>query len=108
MLTTSCRCSAVAEAALRERIGFPSAAPFGDVEVEFKEVPYFIVSRSRQKPWDASRGDISRMDVVGVSTDGLVVDPDVPPADTRRTLIPWSNIISLTISGASAGAPEGS
>ncbi len=77
-------------------------------EVEFREVPYFMVSRSREK-WPEEKGDINTVRVLNATERGLVVDPLSETAGSdktealRQTLIPWTNIISLTLDKSSAG-----
>lgn len=72
-------------------------------EIEFRELPYCIVSRSREQ-WTEARGDITALRVVGITERGLVLDPDgEETTPSRRTLIPWTNIISLTVASAAGG-----
>ena len=95
-------CEPAAAKALAAKTGIAlTDGPVESVEVEFRELPYFIVSRSREQ-WTEARGDINAIKVIGASDFGLLTDPDSTPAgDTtsprRTTLIPWTNIISLTL-----------
>lgn len=80
----------------------------GGVEIEFREVPYCIVSRSREN-WGGERGDINALRLLSAGSAGLVVDPDSRPVEGqnnqghRHTLIPWTNVISLTVARGSGG-----
>jgi len=109
MLMT-CKPSARAEKELRRLLCLEGQEGLTIVEVEFRELPYFMVARSRVK-WDAaSQGDINVVSLLHVTAEGIVVDPlsqPLPGSDTqavRHTLIPWQNVISLSITRADSGA----
>ncbi|MBX3729793.1 MAG: hypothetical protein KF858_11460 [Candidatus Sumerlaeia bacterium] len=95
------RCSVLAKALprMREVLGLAPEDPIAALDLEFREIPYFIVSRSRQG-WNEKQGDINTVLLVGCNERGLLADPDnvatTAPVPTRTTLIPWSNVISLT------------
>lgn len=88
-------------------LGDDSTQPFASVELEFKELPYFIVSRSKVK-WDPSLGDVNLVTLLRATEVGLVVDPEFGESQSgngmRQTLIPWTNVISLSITRADEGA----
>lgn len=97
------RCSLTFEAAekLREVLGLPKDVEVGAALLEFREVPYFIVSRSRDK-WTEEQGDINTVRLMGMNDKGLLADPDNSGKAKlgevgRLTLIPWPNVISLTV-----------
>lgn len=108
-MLSPCIVSREAAPALCDLLGF-SASPGSAVDVEFKEVPYFLVARSRAAWMPEQQGDINAISIVGVTDRGLVVDPmnalaaESELTGTMRTLIPWSNIVSLTITRADSGA----
>ena len=101
-MITKCTCTKEAGNVLRERVGLEASSAEARVEIEFREVPYFIVSRSKDR-WDPAKGDINAVSILAATEDGLIADPDSHPRkvdgsdETRRTLIPWANIISLTV-----------
>ncbi|MBI1290116.1 hypothetical protein GC173_02565 [bacterium] len=107
MLST-CRCSSQAEASLRTLMGLPEATRIAGVELEFKELPYFIVSRAKVR-WDPAMGDINVIQIDRINDQGLVVDTRVLADDEtdgepgQLTFIPWPNVVSLSITRA----PEG-
>ncbi len=101
-MNSPCVIATKALPALRQLLGVDAAESLAGVEVEFKEIPYFIVARGRQA-WDHTKGDINTVQVLGVNERGLVVDPDAITVATppkRFSFVPWSNILSLTISSA--------
>lgn len=104
MLST-CRCGEASRPPLGRLLGIEDSSALETVEVEFKEVPYFLVSRSRMQ-WDVEQaGDINEVLLVAVSDGGLIVAPDgadVPAG--RRTLIPWHNVISLSTTRTHKGS----
>ncbi|MCC5877183.1 MAG: hypothetical protein JJU11_13260 [Candidatus Sumerlaeia bacterium] len=104
MLCT-CQCSEASRSALGEILGVGDSSMLQTVEVEFKELPYFLVSRSRAK-WDPeSQGDINDVELVSVTEKGLLVAPDgAGDAEGRRTLIPWQNVISLSTTRTNKGS----
>ena len=101
MITT---CTSTPEIAARvcDYLGLDVAPPVAEWELEFREVPYFIVSRSRER-WEIDQGDINTACIVGVNERGLVLDPESGKPERytsgkqKETLIPWTNIISLTV-----------
>lgn len=94
-------CSAEALQRLHELAGMGAVSVAGVAEIEFREVPYFLVSRSREQ-WTEGRGDINAVRVLSVTDLGVVVDPASDPRAqaARRTIIPWTNVISLTVGPA--------
>lgn len=104
-----CRVSPNAAFALRLRLGVEGSVPFSAVEVEFREVPYFLVSRS-QAQWSTEQGDINEVNIIGANDTGLIVDPEAQPLGDdpnqarRHTLVPWANVISLSITRSSDDA----
>lgn len=104
MLST-CRCGEASRPPLGEILGLGDTSALETVEVEFKEVPYFLVSRSRMQ-WDAEKaGDINEVLLVDVTAGGLVVAPDGEDAPHgRRTFVPWQNVISLSTTRTHKGS----
>ncbi len=102
-----CKLTPAAEAVIRGMLGFETAAPVVSAEIEFREVPYFLVARSREK-WSAEQGDINEVQVIAANEFGLVINPDNRPTGgdlpqaPRHTLVPWQNILSLSL-GRDAG-----
>jgi hypothetical protein len=70
------------------------------VEVEFKEIPYFIVKRARLRTPEmmTSSVDLNRIHLVGVTDAGLVFVDDLSPAAGTRVFVPWTNVLSISIS----------
>ncbi|MCC6548324.1 hypothetical protein IT570_14290 [Candidatus Sumerlaeota bacterium] len=104
-----CFCSGEAHARLCDFFGFHRDEKVAGVEVEFREIPYFIVSRSRTA-WNPEQGDINAINLLSVNDGGIFVDSvsmqGQPAADgsRRHTFIPWSNVLSMTITRAAKGA----
>ncbi len=104
-MIAKCQCSAEAARKLREFAVMDSGEGPCVAEIEFREVPYFLVSRSREK-WMEGRGDINVVRVINATSLGLVIDPASESVETqsaqasRHTMIPWANVISLTIDRA--------
>ena len=103
-------CTGAAQSRLCEFFGLPAAESLSGVEIEFKEIPYFVVSRSRTT-WNQDQGDINAINVLNIDNRGLMVDPLSLPGNPagrevsrRLAFIPWSNILSLTITRANDGA----
>lgn len=94
-MVTPCTIAPEAAKRIRRALRLPDDSMFESVHLEFREVPYFIVSRSREN-WDAERGDINTVHLVDVTKRGLIADPDGSGQGRRLTLIPWTNVISLT------------
>jgi len=98
------RCVLTDEAAgeLRSRAAIAAAEGGKSGELEFREVPYFLVSRS-MKNWSEEKGDINIVRVLNATEAGLVIDPTSETAVSggtqapRHTLVPWTNIISITL-----------
>lgn len=104
MLCT-CKCSESSRNALGEILGVGDASMLQTVEVEFKELPYFLVSRSRAQWNPESQGDINEVELIAVSEKGLLVAPDGSGDENgRRTLIPWQNVISLSTTRTNKGS----
>ena len=96
-MLTLCTLSHTAEIALREIAGLTAGEPLAGAEVEFKELPYFLVSRSRMT-WDFEKqGDINAVRLDRITDRGLLINPEPESACPRVTLIPWTNVISLTV-----------
>ena len=57
-MISSCFCSGEAQARLCDFFGFRRDENVDGVQVEFKEIPYFVVSRSRHA-WNPEQGDIN-------------------------------------------------
>ncbi len=93
-----------AAAVLKEMSGIKGSSSITEAEIEFREVPYFLVSRSRVN-WTEEQGDVNEIQILWASESGLSVDPlneptkdkDDPTQALRHTLIPWSNVLSLTL-----------
>lgn len=109
-MISSCFCSGEAQARLCDHFGIRGDAAVAEVQVEFKEIPYFIVSRSRMS-WNPEQGDINAINLLNVNERGIFVDPvslqgQPAAADggSRQTFVPWSNVLSLTITRADRGA----
>ena len=91
------RCTPEAARALAGQLGLPGDVSFDALEVEFREIPYFIVSRSRAT-WDqGAKGDINAFEVLSVGQHGMLVNSSGEQSDQRFTLIPWANVISITV-----------
>jgi len=106
-MLSSCRCSSAAEASLRSLLGLGAGDAIASIEIEFKELPYFIVSRAKVR-WDPAMGDINVINLVRITDQGLVVDPRVAGDDAdsepgQLTFIPWPNVVSLSITRAHEG-----
>ncbi len=104
-MLSPCRCTPEAERELRALFGVPEGESVGAVEAEFREVPYFLVARSREK-WTPERGDINELLICGADDRGLFLDPD--GAARRMTLVPWHNVVSLTLSTGEVSSDKGS
>jgi len=106
-MLSPCRCTPRAEAALRDLLDAVDVCAAPHVEVEFRELPYFLVSRS-QSQWQAGpAADVNVINILDVTERGLLVDAEAQSIDVepvRRTLIPWQNIISLSLGSAPVGA----
>lgn len=101
MLTT-CRLSDNAQRALSAEFGEDAIG----AEIEFKELPYFMVTRSRTNWNFETQGDINAILMLDITDRGIMVDPEREGEPARKTLIPWSNIISLSIvRGADDSSP---
>ena len=100
-MLTVCRLSEDAKKSLQAMFGCAAAG----AEAEFKELPYFLVTRSRTA-WDAGeKGDINTILLVAVNERGLVVDPERGANEPARlTLIPWPNVVSFSITRPAGGA----
>jgi hypothetical protein len=104
-----CTFSEEAEEDLREALGFYALDDLEGLELEFREVPYFIVSRSKAS-WQPEQGDINVIRILSATDRGLIVDPDSRPLPGdpgqahRHTLIPWTNVLSMTVGRRSAAA----
>ncbi len=89
-MISPCRCSETAGRQLAVILGLEAGV--GQAEVEFREIPYFVVSRSREK-WNPERGDINAVDLEQVTDRGLIFTGD---GQAKRSLVPWQNVISIT------------
>lgn len=89
---------------MRELLQLAGDTAVGPLEIEFKEVPYFLVSRAASKWSPEQQGDLNEIEILGVGEKGLIVDPDSTGGKTRRTLVPWSNIVSLSLTSAPSSA----
>ncbi len=96
------QCSPTASAQLRDACAMPSLAGACAGELEFREVPYFMVSRSAAN-WSDAQGDINTIRVLSATALGLVIDPlsetngGEGTEAVRQTLVPWTNVVSLTL-----------
>ncbi len=103
-MLSPCRCTPEAERELRALFGIPESETLGGVEAEFREVPYFLVSRSRQQ-WSPEKADINELLLIGADERGIYVDPD--SAGRRMTLVPWPNVVSLTLATGEVSPGKG-
>ncbi len=103
-MLSPCRCHPDAHEGLREIFGLAESDAVDTGEIEFKEVPYFLVARSRSQWQPEESGDINEIHIMRAGERGLVVDPDAGQPGRRQTLIPWSNVLSLSITRAGEGA----
>jgi hypothetical protein len=99
-MVATCQLSAEAKRSLAPVFGVPEGSVFG-AELEFRELPYCIVSRAKIR-WDATMGDVNELVLVRLADQGVVVDPELGsnatnPEAARLVLIPWQNIASLSI-----------
>jgi hypothetical protein len=85
---------------LCEKTGIDLSGAVSAVEVEFREVPYFIVARARDK-WSPEQGDVNAFQIIGVTDTGLLADPKslskTDALSNKQTFIPWTNILSLSV-----------
>jgi hypothetical protein len=71
----------------------------GDVvaEVEFRELPYFFVLRSRDK-WQEGKPDPHHVQVKGANALGLFFEANSAADQGDKTVfVPWANVISFSI-----------
>jgi len=90
-----CLCEADAAGSIAREIYKAEPAGTREFEIEFREVPYFIVSRSKQQ-WMEARGDINCVRVVGATALGILIDP-AAGVPGERTFVPWTNVLSMTM-----------
>ncbi len=85
-----CCCSPKASGELAAILG--SQQVKGYVDVEFREVPSFIITRSGAQ---RARGNatIAPVEIVSVGPVGLLFEAD---EQGSRSLVPWQNVISIT------------
>lgn len=103
MMTLGCRCTEVAARQLRETMGLVGAEAFTGIEVEFRELPYFVVSRGRLKQNPETAQEIT-LPLLRLNERGLVFDSRLPGQEGEAVaFVPWQNVISLSITRA-AGA----
>ena len=102
-MISPCTCSADGRAQLLGLMGVQPTlgAPADEVNLEFRELPYFIVSRARLRREGApsGAGDVAGMQILGANTLGLLVDPrleDSPADGPQRVFVPWTNVISVS------------
>lgn len=101
-MNVKCLCAPAAVSRIRQMAGLDAAAKVGMIEVEFRELPYFLVTRSREL-WSDDQGDINAVRAIAATEFGLVVDAASGDARSddkeprQRTVIPWANIISITV-----------
>lgn len=102
-MIAKCYCTPEAQKALTQHFagyssaeGFPNK--FAEAEIEFRELPYLFVLRSREK-WQEGDADPHSVRVVNANASGFVIDPGQTPEDENKkaVFIPWTNIISFTI-----------
>ena len=96
-MLTKCRLTHRAKVAIQAALQAPSGQPIHCAELEFKELPYFLVSRSRAGWNTEEKGNINEILLENVSERVLIVDPDVNDNKCRRTLVPWANVISISV-----------
>lgn len=94
-------CTENAARALREFCALPGKAGECGGEIEFRELPYFLVERSAHR-WTEGQGDVNVVRVLAANDRGLVIDPlsetmEAGKVAGRHTLVPWTNVVSLTI-----------
>jgi hypothetical protein len=106
-MLTNCALTHRSSEALREAFSVPRGEEILSAQLEFKEMPYFLVSRSREN-WDFEmRGDINAVLLVGMTDRGLLVDPSPKSGREKKvTLIPWANVISLTVTTGAGGTAD--
>ena len=85
-----CCCSPKASGELAAILGSPQVD--GEVEVEFREVPSFIITRSGAQ---RARGNttLTPVGIISVNSLGLLFEADELGS---RSLVPWQNVISIT------------
>lgn len=92
------RCTESAARKVRAACALPEGGGACEGEIEFRELPYFMVERSAMK-WTEGQGDVNTVQIVDATDRGIVIDPlsESDRAATRHTLVPWTNVVSLTI-----------
>lgn len=101
-MIAKCHCTPEAQEALKIHLqGYASdhgAITFTEAEIEFRELPYLFVLRSREQ-WQEGDPDPHAVRVINANASGLVINPGRTPqdSDNRRVFVPWANIISLTL-----------
>jgi hypothetical protein len=101
-MISPCTCSADGRAQLLGLMGVPTmGTPADEVNLEFRELPYFIVSRARlrREGQPMGAGDVAGMQILGANSLGLLVDPrleDTPAEGPQRVFVPWTNVISVS------------
>ena len=104
MLCT-CRCNEESKISLLHLFEMTDHTMLDTVEVEFKELPYFLVSRSRAAWNPEKQGNINDVELIAVIDEGLLVAPEgTDEPGFRRTLIPWTNVISLSSTRTTKGS----
>ncbi|MGF1573921.1 MAG: hypothetical protein ACFCU1_12725 [Sumerlaeia bacterium] len=102
-MIAKCFCTPDAQEALATHFrGYasPAGVPdnFVEAEIEFRELPYLFVLRSREK-WQEGDADPHSVRVVNANDSGVLIDPGQTAEDQnhKAVFIPWTNIISFTV-----------
>ena len=96
-MIAKCFCSSDAKASLAKSLGVSDEQSSELAEVEFRELPYFFVSRSKEQ-WMEGQGDPNSVRIVSATEQGLLFDPGANSQQKERKVcfVPWLNIISLS------------
>lgn len=96
-MIAKCLCSEQAYDSLIKHLGVSKDQASPLAEVEFRELPYFFVSRSKEQ-WMEGQGDVNAVRISQATDLGLLFDPGANSSQKERKVcfVPWLNIISLS------------
>jgi len=105
-MIAKCHCTKESQTALQKFAGVDSKDFSTLAEIEFRELPYFLVSRSREK-WMEGSEDVNAVKLVGANEHGVVFNPGPSNEDSKRTFVPWQNIISFSFFAEAESSQDG-